>query len=106
MAYTSCDIFYHCDSISYAYFCVANLLMNLHILCSISYIIQQLVDQRSEELLKLVSDLGPTFIKIGQALSTRTDLLPAKYAKGLTGLQDKVPPFSGESDSPILPLWE
>lgn len=54
----------------------------------------QVVDQRSDELLKLVSDLGPTFIKIGQALSTRTDLLPAKYAKGLTGLQDAVPPFS------------
>lgn len=54
------------------------------------------MDQRSEELLELVSELGPTFIKIGQALSTRTDLLPAKYAKGLTGLQDAVPPFSAE----------
>jgi len=56
---------------------------------------EQMVDQRSQELLELVSDLGPTFIKVGQALSTRTDLLPAKYAKGLTGLQDAVPPFSG-----------
>mmetsp|Transcript_27402 Transcript_27402/g.58185 ORF Transcript_27402/g.58185 Transcript_27402/m.58185 type:complete len:813 (+) Transcript_27402:107-2545(+) len=56
----------------------------------------ELVDQRSEELLELVSELGPTFIKIGQALSTRTDLLPAKYAKGLVGLQDAVPPFSAE----------
>lgn len=56
----------------------------------------EVVDRRSRELLELVSDLGPTFIKIGQALSTRTDLLPAKYAKGLTGLQDAVPPFSAE----------
>ena len=52
--------------------------------------------------MKLVSDLGPTFIKIGQALSTRTDLLPAKYAKGLTGLQDKVPPFSGELGRQVI----
>lgn len=56
----------------------------------------KMVDRRSDELLELVSELGPTFIKIGQALSTRTDLLPAKYAKGLTGLQDAVPPFSAE----------
>jgi predicted unusual protein kinase regulating ubiquinone biosynthesis (AarF/ABC1/UbiB family) len=52
--------------------------------------------------LELVSDLGPTFIKIGQALSTRTDLLPAKYAKGLTGLQDAVPPFSAELGRQVI----
>lgn len=62
----------------------------------------QLVDQRSEELLELISDLGPTFIKIGQALSTRTDLLPAKYSKGLTGLQDAVPPFSAELGRQVI----
>mmetsp|Transcript_10577 Transcript_10577/g.23083 ORF Transcript_10577/g.23083 Transcript_10577/m.23083 type:complete len:828 (-) Transcript_10577:102-2585(-) len=63
---------------------------------------EELVDQRSEELLELVSALGPTFIKIGQALSTRTDLLPAKYAKGLTGLQDAVPPFSAELGRQVI----
>ena len=52
--------------------------------------------------MELVSDLGPTFIKIGQALSTRTDLLPAKYAKGLTGLQDAVPPFSAELGRQVI----
>jgi len=62
----------------------------------------QVVDRRSRELLELVSDLGPTFIKIGQALSTRTDLLPAKYAKGLTGLQDAVPPFSAELGRQVI----
>ncbi|KAL7525902.1 hypothetical protein ACHAXR_001209, partial [Thalassiosira sp. AJA248-18] len=62
----------------------------------------QVVDQRSEELLELVSDLGPTFIKIGQALSTRTDLISAKYAKGLTGLQDAVPPFSAELGREVI----
>jgi predicted unusual protein kinase regulating ubiquinone biosynthesis (AarF/ABC1/UbiB family) len=62
----------------------------------------EMVDKRSQELLELVSDLGPTFIKVGQALSTRTDLLPAKYAKGLEGLQDAVPPFDGELGRAVI----
>ena len=42
-----------------------------------------------ESLLKL----GPAFIKIGQALGTRADLLPLAYVKELATLQDQVPPF-------------
>lgn len=51
--------------------------------------------KRSKELVDLITALGPTFIKVGQALSTRTDLLPtdkAYYATGLAELQDAVEP--------------
>ena len=40
--------------------------------------------------------LGPVFIKFGQLLSTRRDMLPPDYAEELAKLQDHVPPFSGE----------
>ena len=43
-----------------------------------------------------LESLGPIFVKLGQVLSTRPDLLPAAYALELSRLQDKVPPFDAD----------
>ena len=50
---------------------------------------------RGERLRRALEDLGPLFVKFGQALSTRRDLLPADVADELAKLQDRVPPFPG-----------
>lgn len=46
-----------------------------------------------EELASDLERMGPTFVKIGQLLSSRADLLPERYLKALSRLQDKVKPF-------------
>jgi ubiquinone biosynthesis protein len=50
---------------------------------------------RGARLRLALEELGPMFVKFGQALSTRRDLLPADIADELAKLQDKVPPFPG-----------
>src|ERR1039458_9963972 len=46
-----------------------------------------------EELADDLEKMGPTFIKFGQLLSSRPDLLPEPYLKALARLQDKIKPF-------------
>ena len=50
---------------------------------------------RAERIRLALEELGPIFIKFGQALSTRRDLLPEDIADELAKLQDRVPPFPG-----------
>ena len=50
---------------------------------------------RAERLRLALEELGPIFVKFGQALSTRRDLLPDDIADELAKLQDRVPPFPG-----------
>ena len=48
-----------------------------------------------ERLARAFQDMGPSFIKVGQMLSTRSDLLGEEMAADLSKLQDKLPPFPG-----------
>jgi len=50
---------------------------------------------RGERLRLALEELGPIFVKFGQAVSTRRDLLPPDIAEELAKLQDRVPPFPG-----------
>ncbi len=50
---------------------------------------------RGERLRRALEDLGPIFVKFGQVVSTRRDLLPPDIADELAKLQDRVPPFDG-----------
>jgi len=57
---------------------------------------------RAQELSVLLTKLGPSFIKIGQSLSIRTDLLSPAYVKGLKTLQDQVPAFDTNEARDII----
>ncbi len=57
---------------------------------------------RGVRIRRTLEDLGPIFVKFGQILSTRRDLLPDDIAEELALLQDRVPPFPGEQAIAIL----
>lgn len=57
---------------------------------------------RGERIRKSLEELGPIFVKFGQMLSTRRDLLPDDIADELAKLQDNVPPFPSEHAQRII----
>jgi ubiquinone biosynthesis protein len=57
---------------------------------------------RGERIRLALEELGPIFMKFGQALSTRRDLLPPDIADELAKLQDRVPPFPGAEARAII----
>ena len=57
---------------------------------------------RGERLRLALQELGPIFVKFGQILSTRRDLLPADIAEQLALLQDQVAPFDGDTARAIV----
>jgi predicted unusual protein kinase regulating ubiquinone biosynthesis (AarF/ABC1/UbiB family) len=56
----------------------------------------------AEDLAKDLEKLGPTFIKLGQLLSTRADLMPGPYLEALSRLQDHIKPFAYEEVERIV----
>ncbi|MGD1862181.1 MAG: ABC1 kinase family protein [Leptolyngbyaceae cyanobacterium] len=60
------------------------------------------LEKRAVQLRQLLTRLGPTFIKVGQALSTRPDLIRKDFLEELTKLQDQLPSFSSSLAMAIL----
>ncbi len=58
--------------------------------------------ERAQILLESLLTLGPTFIKLGQLLSTRPDVLPPEYIEVLTELQDRVPPADWDEAKTVI----
>ncbi|HEX4511277.1 MAG TPA: AarF/UbiB family protein, partial [Burkholderiaceae bacterium] len=66
-------------------------------LARVSMIGRRYDEPRGARLRQALERLGPIFVKFGQLLSTRRDLLPLDIADELARLQDRVPPFDGEA---------
>ena len=57
---------------------------------------------RAERIRLAIEELGPTYIKLGQILSTRPDLIPSEFAVELSKLQDSIPPFDYSETEKII----
>ncbi|BCX87962.1 ubiquinone biosynthesis protein [Methylomarinovum tepidoasis] len=57
---------------------------------------------RGERIRRVLEELGPIYVKFGQAVSTRRDLLPDDIADELEKLQDRVPPFPGSQARAVV----
>jgi len=60
------------------------------------------VDTTPERTTRMLTELGPTFVKLGQILSTRPDILPEAYCQALTRLQDDVGPLPFDHIEEVL----
>jgi len=67
-----------------------------------SYWLKAKSESRGVRIRRALEDLGPIYVKFGQALSTRKDLLPDDIADELVKLQDRVPPFANEIARSII----
>ncbi len=74
----------------------------LRILARIVSVGRDLSAPRGQRLREALEHLGPIFVKFGQVLSTRRDLLPPDIADELAKLQDRVPPFSSNQAVGII----
>ncbi len=63
---------------------------------------QQFTHSRWERIRLIMEEMGPTYIKLGQMLSNRPDLVPEPLIKELERLQDRVPPFDTEIAKQII----
>ena len=68
----------------------------LHVLARVVSVGRNLNAPRGQRLREALERLGPIFVKFGQVLSTRRDLMPIDIADELARLQDRVPPFSSD----------
>eukprot|EP00250_Pteridium_aquilinum_P014011 c21720_g1_i1 orf=410-2845(-) len=73
-------------------FRAANIMAEVTML-SVWHLLLRDIHKRAEKLRRCLIRLGPFYIKLGQALSTRPDILPNAYCQELAKLQDHVPPF-------------
>src|SRR5918995_6310132 len=64
--------------------------------------VDELPSERGRHLRELLDELGPTFVKFGQLLSMRPDVLPPDIIAELRGLQDDVTPFSYEEAAQVI----
>ncbi len=67
-----------------------------------SYWLKRQKEPRGVRIRRALEDLGPIYVKFGQTLSTRKDLLPDDIADELVKLQDRVPPFGNEIARSII----
>ena len=74
----------------------------LRLIARIASIGRDLSAPRGQRLREALERLGPIFVKFGQVLSTRRDLLPTDLADELALLQDRVPPFPGDEAVAII----